>query len=220
MWHIPTPGDHDFKKIDFTLSGNFHVNMSFSGSLVLENKIFKCPTLYLDFCDCLPFDEDLSFYIRKLEFSLCMYMYNMHQAWLKLALWFLKTKLNSANGGCDRSTGDTYSSVAPDSTSDICRGPCTPTHWVVFLIELMRFTCITFRYFCHSNIGLCKNVFLIVATSDPRGPWCQLISICTISGSFYVNLSFSGPAVFEKKIKCICTNLNSLYAKDDLYQVW
>jgi hypothetical protein len=31
-----------------------------------------------------------------------------------------------AHGGCDRSAGDAYSSMAPDPTSDIFRGPCTP----------------------------------------------------------------------------------------------
>jgi hypothetical protein len=33
--------DLDFNKFDFTLSGSFLENLSFSGSLVPENKIFK-----------------------------------------------------------------------------------------------------------------------------------------------------------------------------------
>jgi hypothetical protein len=37
-----------------------------------------------------------------------------------------KKNENKDHGGCDRSTGDAYSFMAPDSTSDIFRGPCTP----------------------------------------------------------------------------------------------
>jgi hypothetical protein len=54
---------------------------------------------------------------------------------------------NGAHGGCDRSTGDSYSSMAPDPTSDIFKGPCTPILWFVFPIKIMRW--ITDRYFCH-----------------------------------------------------------------------
>jgi hypothetical protein len=54
---------------------------------------------------------------------------------------------NRAHGGCDRSTGDAYSSIGPDPTSDIFRGLCTPILWFVFPIRLMRL--ITDRYFCH-----------------------------------------------------------------------
>jgi hypothetical protein len=49
--------------------------------------------------------------------------------------------------GCDRSTGDAYSSMAPDPTSDIFGGPCTPILWCVFPFRLTRL--ITDRYFCH-----------------------------------------------------------------------
>jgi hypothetical protein len=52
-----------------------------------------------------------------------------------------------AHGGYDRSAGDAYSSMAPDPTSDIFRGPCTPIIWFVFPIELMRLFPV--RYFCH-----------------------------------------------------------------------
>jgi hypothetical protein len=54
-----------------------------------------------------------------------------------------------AHSGCDRSAGDAYSSMAPDPTSDIFGGPCTPILWFVFPIRLMRL--ITDRYFCHFN---------------------------------------------------------------------
>jgi hypothetical protein len=52
-----------------------------------------------------------------------------------------------AHGGCDRSTGNAYSFMAPDPTFDIFRGLCTPIFWFVFPIGLMRL--ITVRYFCH-----------------------------------------------------------------------
>jgi hypothetical protein len=40
---FPNPGDHEFYKIVSTniMSGSFHVNLSFSGPMVLEKKIFK-----------------------------------------------------------------------------------------------------------------------------------------------------------------------------------
>jgi hypothetical protein len=33
--------------------------------------------------------------------------------------------LYGAHGGCDQSAGDAYSSMAPDPTSGMIRGPCT-----------------------------------------------------------------------------------------------
>jgi hypothetical protein len=38
--------------------------------VVLERKIFKCPTPFLHFCDFFPFEEDLALYLNKLEFPL------------------------------------------------------------------------------------------------------------------------------------------------------
>jgi hypothetical protein len=39
------------------------------GPLVLENKILKDPTIFLHFCDYLPFEEDIAVYLKKkLEF--------------------------------------------------------------------------------------------------------------------------------------------------------
>jgi hypothetical protein len=52
---------------------------------------------------------------------------------------------NGANSGCDRSTGDAYSSTPHDPTLDTFRGLCTPIKWFVFPIGLMRL--ITVRYF-------------------------------------------------------------------------
>jgi hypothetical protein len=68
-----------------------------------------------------------------------------HWSWLRFVP-FTWTGMR-AHGGCDRSTGDAYSSMAPDPTSDIFRGPFTPILWFVFPIRLMRLN--TDRYFCH-----------------------------------------------------------------------
>jgi hypothetical protein len=68
-----------------------------------------------------------------------------HWSWLRVVPFIERG--NRAHGGYDRSTGDVYSSMAPDPTSDIFRGPCTPILWFVFPIILMRL--ITDRYFCH-----------------------------------------------------------------------
>ena len=43
-------------------------------------------------------------------------------------------------------------------------------------------------------------VFPIVASPDPRGPWCEQFSIYIISESFHVNITYSGSMVLEKKI--------------------
>jgi hypothetical protein len=45
LWHLPTPGDHGLYKLESTLyqKAKIHVNMSSSGSVVLEKKIFKWP---------------------------------------------------------------------------------------------------------------------------------------------------------------------------------
>jgi hypothetical protein len=52
-----------------------------------------------------------------------------------------------AHKGCDRSTGDAYSSMAPDYTSHLFRDLCTPILWFASPIGLMRL--ITVYYFCH-----------------------------------------------------------------------
>jgi hypothetical protein len=64
---------------------------------------------------------------------------------------------NRAHGGCDRSTGDAYSSMALAPTSDMFRGPCTPILWFVFSIRLMRL--ITDLYFCHFIDGRMTTIF-------------------------------------------------------------
>jgi hypothetical protein len=51
------------------MSESFHVNMTYSGSVVLE-KILNDPTPFLYFCNCLPFEKDLALYLNNLEFPL------------------------------------------------------------------------------------------------------------------------------------------------------
>jgi hypothetical protein len=46
------------------MSGSFRVNQSYSGSVVLKKKI-NYITLFLHFCDYLPFEEVLTLYLGK-----------------------------------------------------------------------------------------------------------------------------------------------------------
>jgi hypothetical protein len=48
---------------------------------------------------------------------------------------------------CSWLTGIAYSSMAPDPTSDIFKGPCTPILRFVLPIGLIRLNDV--RYFCH-----------------------------------------------------------------------
>jgi hypothetical protein len=50
-------------------SESFNVNMSSSGSVVLE-KIFKRPHPFLHFCDYIPFEEDMALNLNNLEIPL------------------------------------------------------------------------------------------------------------------------------------------------------
>jgi hypothetical protein len=47
-----------------------------------------------------------------------------HWSWLRVVPFIWSG--GGAHGGCDQSTGDTYSSMASDSTSGFSRGPCKP----------------------------------------------------------------------------------------------
>jgi hypothetical protein len=47
-----------------------------------------------------------------------------HWSWLRVVPSIERG--NRAHGGCDRSTGDAQSSMAPDPTSGVSRGPCKP----------------------------------------------------------------------------------------------
>jgi hypothetical protein len=63
-----------------------------------------------------------------------------------------------ARGVFDRSTGDAYSFMAHDPTSDIFRGPCKPVLLFVSLIGLMTLSAV--RYFCHFMEQIFENVHL------------------------------------------------------------
>jgi hypothetical protein len=65
------------------MSKSFHVNLSFSGLVVLEKKIFQS-------CNYLFFDVDLVLYMNKFEFPSPRGA--LHLGWLKLAWWFWKKK--------------------------------------------------------------------------------------------------------------------------------
>jgi hypothetical protein len=60
--------------------------MTSSGSEVCEKKIFKCPTLFLHFCDYLPFETDLALDLYDFEFPFPKD--DLYQVSLKLASWF------------------------------------------------------------------------------------------------------------------------------------
>jgi hypothetical protein len=49
------------------MSESFHVNMSYSGSMVLKGKKFNALANFLHFYDYLPFEEDLALYLNNLE---------------------------------------------------------------------------------------------------------------------------------------------------------
>ena len=53
-----------------------------------------------------------------------------HWYWLRVVP-FIQSG-NRAHGGCDRSAGDAYSSMTPDPTSDVYRGPCVPILICIF----------------------------------------------------------------------------------------
>jgi hypothetical protein len=70
----------------YIISESFHVNMSYSDTVVLEKKIFKLPHPIFQFCNHLPFEEDLALYLNNSESHLPKD--DLHQVWLKLASWF------------------------------------------------------------------------------------------------------------------------------------
>jgi hypothetical protein len=72
------------------MSECFHMKFSFSGFIVLQNKTLNDPTLFLHFCDYLPFEEGLALYLKKFEFT--SPKDNLYQVWLILACWFWKRR--------------------------------------------------------------------------------------------------------------------------------
>jgi hypothetical protein len=94
-----------------------------------------------------------------------------HWSWLRVVPFIERG--NRAHGGCDRSTGDAYSSMAPDPTSDIFRDPYTPILWFVFPIGLLRL--ITDRYFCqfiyHNSESFPPLLYLCATRKSRFKPW-------------------------------------------------
>jgi hypothetical protein len=74
----------------YIISESFHVNLIYSGSMVLEKKIFKWPHPIFAFLWYLPFEEDLALYLNNLEFPLPKD--DLYQLWLKLACWFWRRR--------------------------------------------------------------------------------------------------------------------------------
>jgi hypothetical protein len=64
------------------MSESFHVNMSYSGSVVLTEKFFNDLAKFSHFYDNLPFEEDLALYLNNLKFPLPKD--DLCQVWLKL----------------------------------------------------------------------------------------------------------------------------------------
>jgi hypothetical protein len=104
-----------------------------------------------------------------------------------------------------------------------------------FASSLIEISLLDLEKMIYTNISLSKNVFPNCGPNWNPSNMMLKISICTISRSFYVNVSFPGPVVLKKKIKwshpifitplkrtlsLICTRLNSFLCEDDLYQVW
>jgi hypothetical protein len=52
------------------MSESFHLNMSYSGSVVLKETNFKDLAKFLHFYDTLPFEETLALYLNNLQFPL------------------------------------------------------------------------------------------------------------------------------------------------------
>jgi hypothetical protein len=52
------------------MSENFHVNMSYFGSVVVKEKPFQWPHQFFHFYDYLPFKKGLALYLVNLEFPL------------------------------------------------------------------------------------------------------------------------------------------------------
>jgi hypothetical protein len=71
LWSLPTPGDHDFNKVEFTWYLKAFMCMSSSGLVVLKKKIFKWP--HPHFCNFLPFKDNLALYLKNLGYIWILY---------------------------------------------------------------------------------------------------------------------------------------------------
>jgi hypothetical protein len=88
----------------------------------------------------------------------------LHWSWLRSVP--LPWSGNRTLRGCVLSTGDAYSYMSPDSTSDTFRGMFTPILWFVFPIGLMRWITVPHLYHCIGNI-------IDIGEGYP-GEWCVL----------------------------------------------
>jgi hypothetical protein len=102
LWPLSTLRDHDWfeeTSIDI-IPESFHVNMTYSGKVVLEKKIFKWPHPIWVFCDYLPLEEDLALYLNNLESPWSKD--DLYKVWLKLTCWFWRRfffKINTCKYG-------------------------------------------------------------------------------------------------------------------------
>jgi hypothetical protein len=77
---LPPPKSHDFNKYEYALVRTFHVNLTFSGRVVLET-ISEWPNPMLTFFWLSPFKDDLTLYLNKDE---CPSLKDdLYQVWLK-----------------------------------------------------------------------------------------------------------------------------------------
>jgi hypothetical protein len=68
------------------MSGSYHVNLKFCGTVVHEKKIYKWPHPIFALLWLSPFEEDLVLHLNTLEFPSCNVLY---QVWLNFARCFI-----------------------------------------------------------------------------------------------------------------------------------
>jgi hypothetical protein len=80
-----------------------------------------------------------------------------HWSWLQFVLfsWYG----NRAHGGCDRSTGDAYSSYTLKSTSGMFRDPCLPHSLICISYRTYAITLISFYIFHRSKYKFYYSLF-------------------------------------------------------------
>jgi hypothetical protein len=71
------------------MSESFHVNLTYSGSVVLKGKNDDLAK-FLHFCDYIHFEEEVAFHLYNLEVPLPMD--DLYKVWLKLASWFYRRR--------------------------------------------------------------------------------------------------------------------------------
>ena len=87
MWPHQTPGGHDFNKLIFALCQKASTYISaFLDLWFWRRRFLNDPTLFLHFCDYLPFEVGLALNLNKLESPSPKDA--SYQVWLKVAQWF------------------------------------------------------------------------------------------------------------------------------------